>query len=997
MGESQSSREHDTPAAPESLGGTPAAWPVPRHLAEVASRRALSGESAADAAVQALRMLTLDKDAPQRVGGVHASANALAVLLVAEAAAKQGASLLVLAPGAEAAEGLAADMRIFAATPPASVPSLKQYAPAAVHEFAALSDVPSPHEPVPAHTAKSRLDFLLAALAVQEGRPGEPAAPFVGVAPVSALMQALKPPERVSRATLTLKLGDTLDAQQLLAQLIAEGFVATSMVEYPGEVSVRGGIVDVFPHAARHPLRIELFGDEIDSLRPFDVATQTSFDHADEVELLLAGDPVALPTEAGGFPKFATLLDYLPAPTWLVLLEPHRLVERAELAKKSWPLRPPFRSGERVLSALDNHPRLELHELRQGHEGAVNLDVSSVEPLIGDLNDEAAGVAELSEHYGEVRILVRNDVEARRVQQLLEVRGVDLEAPGFASLKIAQGEVEEGFLSPSLDLAVLQSVELLQKTRLKRSPLEAVQRTQAVHDYLDLKEGDFVVHVTHGIAQYRGLSARESDGITDEYLELEFAEGKVLHVPVVNCSLVQKYIGARGAEPELSRLGTKWWSLKKQAAEEAVLDMAGELIKLQAERGVRPGVQVPPDDEAVLDFIADFPFEETRDQEIGDAEIRGDMQASKPMDRLLCGDVGYGKTELAMRAVMRAANAGYQVAVLVPTTVLAEQHYRTFSERFRNTPITIERLSRFRTGQTAKQTLEQVSRGSVDVLIGTHRILSQDVSFANLGLVVIDEEQRFGVRHKERLKHLRANVDVLTMTATPIPRTLHQSLLGIRDITTLATAPQDRLAIHTEVREHDEELIRDAILRELDRDGQCFFVHNTVYDLASVAGRIQQLVPEARITHAHGQMSERALQRAMQQFIDREVDVLVATTIVESGLDIPTANTLFVNRADRFGLAELHQIRGRVGRYRHRAYAYFLLDPTHALSEIARRRMRAIAEYSHLGAGFHIAMRDLEIRGAGNILGYEQSGHIAAIGYDLYCKLLQQAVARLKQ
>jgi transcription-repair coupling factor (superfamily II helicase) len=520
--------------------------------------------------------------------------------------------------------------------------------------------------------------------------------------------------------------------------------------------------------------------------------------------------------------------------------------------------------------------------------------------------------------------------------------------------------------------------------------------SRAIDSFLDLAEGDLVVHVSHGIARYRGMDVLEKNGRTEEHLILEFREGTRVYVPATKIDLVQKYVGGGNTEPELSKIGGTSWQKRKEKVESAVLDLASEMIDLQALRETKPGIACPPDTEWQAEFEAAFPYEETPDQLTTLVEIKNDMEKPRPMDRLICGDVGYGKTELAIRAAFKTIDNGRQVAVLVPTTVLAEQHFRTFGERLAEYPFVVEGISRFRSSGEQKRIIERLSAGGIDIIIGTHRLVSQDVQFKDLGLVIIDEEQRFGVEHKERLKRLRQTVDVLTMTATPIPRTLHLALLGIRDISNLETPPADRLAIETRIARFDPQLIRHAILRELNRDGQIYFVHNRVYNIREMASKLQSIVPEARIAIGHGQMHEHELEESMTRFVRRDVDILVSTTIIESGLDIPNANTIFINQADNYGLADLHQLRGRVGRYKHRAYAYLLLDSERGITPVASRRLKAIEEFTELGAGFKIAMRDLEIRGAGNILGTQQSGHIAAVGYELYCQLLENAVRGLK-
>jgi transcription-repair coupling factor (superfamily II helicase) len=520
---------------------------------------------------------------------------------------------------------------------------------------------------------------------------------------------------------------------------------------------------------------------------------------------------------------------------------------------------------------------------------------------------------------------------------------------------------------------------------------------RVIDSFLELREGDHVVHLAHGIGKYRGMKLLEKHAAVEEHLEIEFHGGTRIFVPAANIDLVQKYVGGSKSRPTLAHVGGKTWLNQKAAAERAVIDLAVEMLQLQAIRESRPGIAFPDDSHWQQEFDAAFPYRETPDQLTAITAIKDDMQSPRPMDRLLCGDVGYGKTEVAMRAAFKAVDAGYQVAVLVPTTILAEQHRRTFMGRMAEFPFSIATLSRFSTPKQQAQVIEGLKQGSVDVVIGTHRLAQHDVTFANLGLLIIDEEQRFGVEVKERLKALRATVDVLTMTATPIPRTLHMALLGVRDISNLETPPEDRLAVETRIGRWDEELIRHAIMRELNRGGQIYFVHNRISDIGLVAHKLQRIVPEANLVIGHGQMPEGDLERVMLDFIGRKYDILLATTIIESGLDIPNANTIFIDEADIYGLADLHQLRGRVGRYKHRAYCYLLVGENKFLSTNSAKRLRAIEEFSDMGAGFAIAMRDLEIRGAGNILGTQQSGHIATVGYELYCELLEGAVRKLKR
>ena len=623
-------------------------------------------------------------------------------------------------------------------------------------------------------------------------------------------------------------------------------------------------------------------------------------------------------------------------------------------------------------------------------ETTCRLKIESVERFSGDINRVRDELDEAGAGQ-EVFVVCQTEAEVRRLQEIFGTTRAAQER----RLHFPIGSLQSGFRLVPERIMLLSSGELFRRTDLRRPSHRRL--TRVIDSFLELREGDLVVHVGHGIARYRGLKLLEKNGQVEEHLELEFHGRTKLFVPATKIGLVQKYIGGTKSRPTLAKLGGRHWERQKERVEEAVTDLAADMLELQAARASRPGITFPADTEWQREFDASFPYHETPDQLTTIDSIKRDMCLPRPMDRLLCGDVGYGKTELAMRATFKAVDAGYQVAVLVPTTLLCEQHLRTFTERMAEFPFEIAALSRFATRRQQADMIRRLEEGSLDIVIGTHRLAQPDVHFHNLGLVIIDEEQRFGVEVKERLKALRQIVDVLTMTATPIPRTLHMGLLGLRDISNLETPPEDRLAVETRVARFEPELIRHAVLRELNRGGQIFFVHNRVEDIEILARRLRQILPEANLAVAHGQMHENDLERVMLDFIDRRYDLLLATTIVESGLDIPNANTIFIDEADRYGLADLHQLRGRVGRYKHRAYCCLLIDPNKNLSPSAAKRLRAIEEFSDMGAGFAIAMRDLEIRGAGNILGSEQSGHIATIGYELYCNLLEHAVHRLKQ
>ncbi|MFB3891386.1 MAG: transcription-repair coupling factor [Phycisphaerae bacterium] len=851
------------------------------------------------------------------------------------------------------------------------------------------------------------------------------------VAPVMALLQPVPSKEDLSAARLSLGKGDALDPEKLVAWLVDAGFESVEQVDQQGEFARRGGIVDIFPPAVSMAVRVEFFGDQIDSIRRFDLDTQRSADELDGYDVTGYAAP-------GVAARAANLLEYLPADAIVVVPNPGEVMDLArEIYRRtgdvglsgdvisehglhgkdgfhgldgsetvreiqSSPRNPCSRSPaglidpEEVFAAAGRFALVEMHTFAPRDEdgrteGATfNLGIRSLERLSLNTHEALAELQELS-RAAEVWVYCENGAEEKRFRELIATSQPDL----ARSARTAVGHVHSGFHWPAQKLVIVGHHEVFHRYAKVRR-IRRIRAGRPIESLLDLSEGDYVVHVAHGIAKFEGLRKMERDGRSEEYLSLRFADNAMLHVPASHINLVQKYIGTPARRPSLSKLGGVGWLRQKARAVEAVQDMAAEMLRVQAMRRAMPGVSYPSNTELQREFSEEFLYSETEDQIASMRQIDDDMSEPRPMDRLLCGDVGYGKTELAMRAALKAVEAGKQVAVLVPTTVLADQHYRTFTERFADFPVSVEVISRFRTGGQLKDAVKRTAAGQVDVLIGTHRLLSRDVKFKDLGLAIIDEEQRFGVAHKEHLKKMRASVDVLTMTATPIPRTLHMSLLGLRDISALSTPPLDRRAIHTEVVPANDRLIREVILRELNRQGQVFFVHNRVMDIDALARHVQTLVPEARLAVGHGQMSERELEKTMLRFVRQQVDVLVCTTIIESGLDIPTANTIIIHNADRFGLAELHQLRGRVGRYKHRAFCYLLLPEGRPVTPAAAKRLKAIEEFSDLGAGFQIAMRDLEIRGAGNILGKEQSGHIAAVGYELYCQLLEQAVRELR-
>jgi transcription-repair coupling factor (superfamily II helicase) len=798
----------------------------------------------------------------------------------------------------------------------------------------------------------------------------------------AALSAPLLSPAEFRARTTRLAVGESLAREDLLARLDRAGYERVESVVEVGQWSVRGGIVDIFSPTGERPVRAEFLGDEIDSLRLFDPTTQRSVETMAELEVLpfLVKDAATV-----------TLTEYLPATTLVALEDPALLDAPPDDAPATVPLHP----------LLDHYQRLEMPLLQRRGGGPARVDMQT--RSVGGVRGQFKALAEEIQHWRQegftVRLVVDDARQAARVRQMLSEHELEPwpEATLWSgeALAVLVGECGTGFQLPALGLVVLSEREIFgaQRRRLRR-PL--FQRGAAIAAFTDLAPDDLVVHEDHGIGRYHGLRTLRTDGRDADFLLLEYAEGGRLYLPVERLDLITKYMGAPEGAARLDRLGGGAWQRVKESVRAALREMAEELLRLYAARSVAERPVFPTDTPWQGEFEAAFRFEETPDQMRAIEEIKADMGGARPMDRLVAGDVGYGKTEVALRAAFKAVADGRQVAVLVPTTVLAQQHFNTFTDRFGPFPARVELLSRFRSPKEQKAVVQGLARGTVDVVIGTHRLLSKDVTFKNLGLLVVDEEHRFGVVHKERIKRLRTAVDVLTLTATPIPRTLHMSLSGVRDLSVIETPPLDRLPVETVVTGFSRSVIKEAIEREVGRGGQVFFVHNRVQSLPSMTAFVQALCPDARVAMAHGQMGERELESVMVKFVDGQIDVLVSTAIVESGLDIPASNTIIINRADRFGLAQLYQLRGRVGRERQQAYAYLLIPPQGHLDETAQRRLRVIEEMTELGAGFRLAMRDLEIRGAGNLLGAAQHGHIAAVGFDLYTKLLAEAVRELR-
>ena len=870
--------------------------------------------------------------------------------------------------------------------------------------------------------------------------------------PAASALLKTESGEFYRQLALTLRVGEEMPLDLLAAHLDSIGYERREPVEMTGEYSIRGGIFDIFPAESSRPVRIEFFGDEIESIRRFDVETQRSVTKVNEAVIL----PLAeYPKSAALFHELAEKLDYEgvtnpgdPFPGWefavplarprthsvfslagdavIVLDEPEALAGAAERLWKRLRESPSpnaaaladanFFQWEDLTRRVEASTQIALRELELG--AAVSLHIATRPSMAfhGSMQVAVAEAKSLVEQGTRVAFFAPSTGELERLADILQEYSVPFQlgmesseqmpaylaeraymAGSVASTFLVKGNIARGAIFPESRVAMFGSEDLFDSSDLIARPgLTKSQLAAFGADLADLKPGDYVVHVTHGVGRFLGLREIAHGEQKGDFMLLEYAGDAKLYVPLTRMDLVQKHRGSGEAGPPLDRLGGATWSRTKTRVKAKMRDMAEELLKLYAERRMTEGFAFSHDSNWQREFEDAFEFTETKDQLDATRQIKRDMEAQQPMDRLLCGDVGFGKTEVAMRAAFKALGDGKQVALLAPTTVLSFQHYETFKRRFAPFPVHVELLSRFRTSKELKQALADIAEGKADIIIGTHRLLSKDVEFRDLGLLIVDEEQRFGVRHKERLKQIKKNVDVLTLTATPIPRTLHMSLLGIRDMSVIETPPKDRLAIHTVVAHLDKELIRAAIEQEIGRGGQVYFVHNRVDTIFARAAFLQELLPQSRIGVGHGQMGEAELERVLLGFMRHEYDIFVCTTIVENGLDIPLANTIIIENAERYGLSELYQLRGRVGRSNRRAYAYLLVPADSELSEVARKRLAALKEFSDLGAGFKIAALDLELRGAGNILGGEQHGHIAAVGFDMYVRLLDEAVRELK-
>jgi transcription-repair coupling factor (superfamily II helicase) len=1012
-----------TESSPRSHGG-------PGGLLHAALLDKVAGEGLEAAVVQLRSALQSPGDGPLLITGLRGGAQGL---MLAGWHAASGRPAVVVAPDREAADRLADDLEVWLG--PDIVCHLPQ------PEVLAF-DRNSPD-------AATAGDFLtgLHRLRTQPG--------VLAVTSLAALRQRVMAPGTLEKAVVRLRCGQRIDPAKLGAHLVQAGYRPAGMVAKIGDFARRGGLLDVFAPGDR-PLRIEFFDDEIVSLRLFEVESQRTIERTEEAvvipvshlwldddsmlaclaraEAALAARPEGPDADVledlqrrledrladDGIESFlpwtgptATLIDYLPEGTTLFWCDPVRLNEQSVLLDGELPrLREGRFERDPVLPAIDELvepsarlavPRLRHVQLAEswiaGDEAAIWLDraprtivdfPTTSQQLRG--GNVAALRAELAarEAAGDtVLLLCDNRGQAERLADLL-----DESDDGPVATRPLVGGIAAGFSWPGARLHCLTDHEFFERYR---RPVRARHRSSGVvKERASLRPGEYVVHLEYGIGCYKGLRVITVEGVERECLLLEYAEEGKVYVPVENIDQVERYSSDQGASPPLARLGSGSWLKVKGKASKAIRAMAAELIELYAARRAKPGFAFPPDGHLQRALEDSFLWDETPDQLTAINEVKHDMESPEPMDRLVCGDVGFGKTEVAIRAAFKAVAAGKQVAILCPTTLLAAQHGETFSERFRDFPVKVAVLNRYRTPAEQKEVLAALAAGRLDVLVGTHRLLSRDVKFKDLGLLVVDEEQRFGVRHKERLKEMKRQVDAITLSATPIPRTLYLALMGARDMSLINTPPRDRLPIHTELCAFDKRVLVEAILRELHRGGQVFFVHNRVQTIEGMAQLIRELLPNVRVAWAHGQMEEEKLERIMTSFLAHELDVLVATSIIESGLDMPRVNTIIIDRADRFGLAQLYQLRGRVGRSNHRAFAYLMTPPGERLTAEARRRLAALEEFQALGSGYHIAMRDLEIRGAGNLLGEEQHGHMEAIGFDLYCRLLEETVAELQ-
>lgn len=890
----------------------------------------------------------------------------------------------------------------------------------------------------------------------------------IAVVPMGGFRKLLPPKTLWYKYQLSFSVGDEVDLDKILNQFIVMGYTRTGMVSAPGEFSLRGGIIDIYPLTEASPLRIELFDTEVDSIRTFSIDDQKSLEKVSSVkigpatEILLEKPNVTRMTdslEAGlqeslskmktdktknllvqnikseieqiqtglklettfkylslAYESPASLLDYLPEGGLVFLDEISRIQEVASTLEKEeqeWfvnllgegeiihDVQLSYSFQELITSSSKKLVYLSLflrHVPHTNPQNIINVTCKQMQNFHGQMNLFKNEIERWKKAKFSVVLLGPDEERMGKLRRVLEDYGIEaVELDKSSSIltgkvQITEGNLHSGFELPMQKLAVITEQELFNKKTKKATRRQKLSNAERIKSYSELKVGDYVVHVNHGIGKYLGIETLSINGVHKDYLNLSYQGSDQLYVPVDQIELIQKYVASEGKEPKLYKLGGNDWKRVKSKVQSSVQDIADDLIKLYAEREASKGYAFSPDGDMQKDFEGSFPYNETDDQLRSIMEIKKDMERERPMDRLLCGDVGYGKTEVAIRAAFKAIADGKQVAFLVPTTILAQQHFETLRERYQDFPITIGLLNRFRTRKQQTETIKGIKAGTVDIVVGTHRLLSKDIQYHDLGLLIIDEEQRFGVTHKEKIKQLKANIDVLTLTATPIPRTLHMSMLGVRDLSVIETPPENRFPVQTYVMEYNGVLVREAIEREIARDGQVYFLYNRVEDIARKAEEISMIVPDARVAFAHGRMSEQELETVMIGFLEGEYDVLVSTTIIETGVDIPNVNTLIVHDADKMGLSQLYQLRGRVGRSNRVAYAYFTYRKDKVLTEVAERRLQAIKEFTELGSGFKIAMRDLSIRGAGNLLGAEQHGFIDSVGFDLYSQMLKEAI-----
>ena len=985
---------------------------------------------------------------PASLTGLAGSASSLATAELSRLVPQQ---ILVIVADQSAADELTRELLFFNAVNVSPFPAWD------VNPF----EVASPHPDI----SGARLETLQRLL---QG------VPCTVVAPVAALLQRVIPRSTLSGAAYSIKPGDEPDRDSLLEGLIRMGYSNCPLVEERGSFAVRGGILDIFPPSLPRPVRIEFFGDTIETLRSFDPLNQRSLESLSSLNLLPSRELVLSPTSLQEFiPRLKTRADQLDIPAdrrrqlvaelqgagypagieflqplfhpglqslfsylhnpLLILMEPDQLRQSALLhqtdvingarkAEAEERLHPDpaqlYLAPDELFQLADQYQQLACRRLAVTDEGRTKLfpirSEENIDLRISMARDQQHLLGPLVERLKQWRaanwrtlVVCHHLSQAERLQELLIPYGISCslsESDPFSTetphnntdLLLTIGDLSRGFRLPDSKLAVIAEEELFGKRTRRKSGVTALRTKQILASLAELKPGDAMVHVDHGIGIYRGLQHLKTGAVEGDFLLLEYAGNDKLYLPIDRLGLVQRYAGGEGATPSPAKLGGPGWEKTRSKARKNIEELAAELLEVYAKRQASQGYSFSPPDELFREFEATFPWEETPDQLSAIQDVLGDMQHSRPMDRLVCGDVGYGKTEVALRAAFKAVLDGKQVALLVPTTILAQQHFETFCNRLKEYPVSIEMLSRFRTAKEQKASLARLKEGKLDIIIGTHRLLQKDVAFKDLGLLIVDEEQRFGVKDKDRLKSYRASVDIMTLTATPIPRTLHLSMLGIRDLSIIDTPPVDRQAIKTVVARDTDDLIRDAIIRELERGGQVFYVHNRVHSIGIVAERLRQLVPQARINVAHGQMEEKELEKVMLGFMHGQSDLLLTTTIIESGLDIPRANTMLVDRADTFGLSQLYQLRGRIGRSTVKSYAYLLIPGAGSITQDARERLKIIQDISELGAGFRIATHDLELRGAGDMLGPRQSGTVADIGFELYTQMLEEAISGLK-